>query len=104
VLLTLTYRRGGGALELALNGSGQTTGAAATGWTAAAGGGPPLTLTAAGQGPARALIPRARFCTFDRDGRIVATPNPTAADTHRALTFDLATATGVRALFNEACP
>ena len=103
-LLTLTYRRGGGALELALDESSQTAETAATNWTAAAAGGPPLALTSVGQGPARALIPRARFCALGQDGRIVATPAPTAAGALRTVTFDVAAATGVRALFDEACP
>ncbi len=103
-LLTLTYRRGGGALELAVNESSQRAEANATDWTATAAGGTALALTAEGQGRARALMPRARFCALSRDGRIVATPAPTAAGALRTVTFDVAAATGVRALFDEACP
>ncbi len=102
--LTFTYRRGGGALELALNASGHGTEAAATHWTAAVAGGAPLTLAAARPGPVRGLIPRTQFCALARDGRITVTPSSAAAGALGTLTFDVAGVKGVRALFDEACP
>ncbi len=102
--LTLTYRRGGGALELRLSESGQKTEATATDWTAALAGGAPLALKVARAGLARALVPRARFCALARDGRIVVTPSPAAAVGLRPVTFEVAGAAGVGALFDEACP
>ena len=102
--LTLAYRRGGGALELALNASSQGIEATATGWTATVAGGSPLILAAARPGPAHALLPRTRFCALARDGRIVVTPISAAAGALGAVTFDVTGVKGVRALFDEACP
>ncbi len=102
--LTLTYRRGGGALELALNEFSQGTDVAAADWTAALTGGAPLALKAARPGLASAVIPRARFCALAGHGRIVVTPGSAAAVALRTVTFDVAGVKGVRALFDEACP
>ena len=57
-ILTLAYRRGGGALEMALTGPGGRPATASADWTATTPEGPPLVLKAAGDA-ARALLPRA---------------------------------------------
>jgi hypothetical protein len=102
--LTLTYRRGGGALELALNDPTQATEAATADWTAAVTGGPPLALKVVHPGLTRVLIPRPRFCALATDGRIVVTPGSASAGALRTVTFEVAGVKSVRALFDEACP
>src|SRR5271165_3191164 len=74
---TLTYRRGGGAVEVALD-AGESAkpsaGAAPAGWTLA-GAGDLLRLDPAGAAPARAIVPRDRFCALARDGKFFAAPD-----------------------------
>jgi hypothetical protein len=101
-LLSLTYRRGGGALEFALTEPSATP--SATDWTAAVGSAASLVLKAADSGSARALLPRDRFCAAAGDGRIIATPTSRASPAPRSVSFDLAAAADAKALWAEACP
>lgn len=104
--MTLAYRRGGGTVEVALAAAGaaKKAGAAQTGWTLAGGGDPPQ-LKASADGEARGAIPRERFCALARDGKLVATPEETAAGAAQApLTIDLAAMDGATTLMAEACP
>ncbi len=57
-------------------------------------------------GPARAAIPRERFCALARDGKVVVAPEVaiSAATPKGAVTFDLAAINGASALLAEACP
>ena len=96
--LALTYRRGGGALEVALTGAG----AKAAGGTMTAGGGGPLPLKPADDETARGLLSRDRFCEMGRDSRVVVTPAASAAPSSGGISFDFAP--GVQALLGEACP
>ncbi|HXZ16222.1 MAG TPA: hypothetical protein VEH77_09685 [Roseiarcus sp.] len=96
--LTLTYRRGGGALELAL----APLGAEAAGdWSADLGAGDPLLVRSAPGENARAIFPRTRLCALPRDGRVVATPAEPSSP-RALLSFDLAP--GVAPILAEACP
>jgi hypothetical protein len=101
---TLSYRRGGGAVEVAL--VTQDGSAATKGWTLTGTTGEPLPIKAAGAGPARATIPRERFCVLAHDGKLVATPGgvASAAPPQGPVTFDLAAMDGASALIAEACP
>jgi hypothetical protein len=96
-ILTLTYRRGGGALEMALIGAGERPTTPHADWTAAFAGAPPFALKADANGAARALLPRARFCALGGAGRVAAQP-----PTGKPLAFDLTATTA--ALLAEACP
>lgn len=97
--LTLIYRRGGGALGLAL--SQFDAGAAPSGWTVTAAGAP-LPLAKSGDGAIRAFLPRDRFCAPGGDRRIVATA--AAAPTPTPLVFNLAGVGEILDLAREACP
>ncbi len=106
----LAYRRGGGELEvsLAAREPGAKAAGAPEGWTLAlAPGGEALTLKTAGAGPARALLPRERFCALARNGKLVALA-PAGASAGAAprepVTFALAAMDGAKALTEEACP
>ncbi len=101
--LTLTYRRGGGALEVALTKSEQPLTSLPADWTAmiAAPASPPP--KASGPASASTLMPRDRFCQKGRDARMVATQTSAASPKPKAYTFNFASAVGVRALFAEAC-
>ena len=94
-ILSLTYRRGGGALEMAVTWAGDGP-ATASNWTAAFAGAPPFALKADTNGAARALLPRARFCALGGAGRVAAQP-----PSGKPLAFDL---TATTALLAEACP
>ena len=95
-VLTLTYRRGGGALDLALAPPG---GAAPSpeAWSLAASGGA-LVTDMAGGGSAHALLSREKFCAAG-ERRVAAT-----ASGARPLAFALDGAPGVADLVAEACP
>ncbi len=101
---TLSYRRGGGAVEVAL--VAQDGSVAPKGWTLTGTGGEPLPIKAASAGPARATIPRERFCALAHDGKLVAAPDggAGASPPQGPLTFDLAAMDGASTLIAEACP
>ncbi len=101
---TLTYRRGGGAVEVAV--VAQDGSAAPKGWTLTGTGGEPLPIKAASAGPARATIPRERFCALAHDGKLAAAPDggAGASPPQGPVTFDLAAMEGASALVAEACP
>ena len=101
---TLTYRRGGGAIEIAL--AARDGSATPKGWTLRGTTGEPLPITAASSGPARATIPRERFCALAHDGKLVAAPDggASAATPQGPVTFDLPAMDGASALIAEACP
>jgi len=103
-ILALTYRRGGGAVELALTEPGKPPASASTDWTLAVAGGEPLALKGTDNSTASGLLPRVRFCALGRDGSIVATPSQAPPPAKGAVAFDLASAASVQAMLDEACP
>jgi hypothetical protein len=100
---TLTFRRGGGAVEFALaDRSGDPKASALrTRWTVT-GGGDALPMMEAGAAQAKAAIPRERFCALAREGKLVAVPG--GVSPQQPVTFDLARMDGAGALVAEACP
>jgi hypothetical protein len=110
--VTLRYRRGGGGLEAELAALDADTGKPAdppaTGWSLTfAGAGESLPLKSAGT-PARALIPRERFCALASGGKLVAAPPVSLASGSWAneppITFELAGMEGRTTVADEACP
>ena len=101
---TLTYRRGGGAVEVTL--AAHDASMTPNGWTLVGIDGERLPIEADGTGPARAAIPRERFCALARDGKLVVAPEVaiSAAPPKGAVTLDLAAMNGAGALIAEACP
>ena len=97
-VLTLSYRRGGGALALALAPPGGPATPPPAGWSLTAAG-DVLAPVAGGDGSSQALLPRETFCA-PGDRRIVAT----AAQSAQPLAFALDGAPGVAELVAEACP
>jgi hypothetical protein len=100
---TLTFRRGGGAVEVALAANGGN--ASPKGWTLT-GAGDPLHLQPAGGAPARATIPRARFCALAPDSKLAIEQDggSAAAAPQEPVALDLAAMDGAAALIAEACP
>ncbi len=99
---TLTYRRGGGAVEIAL--AARDGSAAPKGWTLT-GAGDPLHLQPAGGAPARATIPRDRFCGLAHDGKLMVVQDGGSAGTPpQPVEVDLAAMDGAGPLIAEACP
>ncbi len=112
--IAFRYRRGGGAVEaeaierdsLAPQGAEP----AALGWTLTltAPGGEPLRLTTAGAAPARAIIPRERFCALASGGSLIAEPgrgvSTDAAAGEPQAAVEIAAMDGAKALIAEACP
>jgi hypothetical protein len=96
---TLNYRRGGGAVEIAL--AARDGSAAPKGWTLT-GAGDPLHWQPAGGAPSRATIPRERFCALAHDGKLIVAPD--GAPPQAPVTLDLAALDGAGALIAEACP
>jgi hypothetical protein len=107
VTLALRYRRGGGAIEAEMTARGETRPASdqpapERSLTLTAGGAEPLRLSTAGATPARAIIPRDRFCAL-ANGRLVVEPvGETSAEP--ATAFALSAIDGAKALIAEACP
>ena len=101
---TLSYRRGGGAVEIAL--VAQDGSVAPKGWTLTGTTDEPVPIKAASAGPARATIPRERFCSLAHDGKLVAAADggANAAPPQAPVTFALAAMDGASALIAEACP
>jgi hypothetical protein len=107
--IAFSYRRGGGAVEAEMTARDADTRQAvdppASGWrlTLSAGGGEPVQLNTAGLAPARAIIPRERFCALVHDGELVAgTPAGAWAD-QPPVAFNPAEVEGGMAVFDEAC-
>ena len=112
--IALSYRRGGGAVEAEVTApeadGREATDQPGSGWTLtlAPDGGEPLQLKMAGLTPARAIIPRERFCALGQDGKLVASPHASLASDSWAddpsVGFALADMEGAKALVAEACP
>ena len=112
--IALRYRRGGGALEAQAtprdSGSRQVADPPAVGWslTLNARGGEPLRLTTAGTAPARAIIPRERFCALASGGSLIVEPgrgvSTDAAAGEPQATVEITAMDGAKALIAEACP
>jgi hypothetical protein len=102
--VTVSYRRGGGAVDVALatRDAAQKLQHPAAGWALAIG---PEALTLKPDGAGRATISRARFCAEARDGKIIAKAVPeTSATGSGSAGFDIAAMNGAKALIDEACP
>jgi hypothetical protein len=95
---TLTYRRGGGAVEIAL--APREGAMEPKGWTLT-GAGDLLHLQSAG-GRAQATIPRERFCALAHDGKLTIAPD--GAPPEAPVALDLAAMGGAGPLIAEACP
>jgi hypothetical protein len=112
--IALSYRRGGGAVEAEVTApeadGREAADQQASGWTLtlAPDGGESLQLKMAGLTPARAIIPRERFCALGQDGKLVASPHASLAPDSWAddpsVGFALADLEGAKALVAEACP
>jgi hypothetical protein len=100
---TLTYRRGGGAVEIAL--AARDGSAAPKGWTLT-GAGDPLHWQPAVGAPARATIPRERFCALAHDSKLAVAPDAgsAGAQPQQPVALDLAAMDGAGPLIAEACP
>ncbi len=101
VSLSLTYRQGGGALQMALSAADGRAPADPAGWSVTAGGAP-IVLSTDAAGASTALLPRDRFCALAPDDRVVATPQ-TASAARRPLVLDLGGA-DAQAIRTQACP
>jgi hypothetical protein len=111
--IAFSYPRGGGAVQAEMTARKADTRQAvdppASGWrlTLTAGGGEPLQLNTAGLAPARAIIPRERFCALAHDGGFVAESMGEAQTSawvdQPPIGFKLAEMEGGTALFDEAC-
>jgi hypothetical protein len=111
--IAFSYRRGGGAVEAEMTALEADTLEAvdppASGWrvTLTARGGEPLHLQTAGAAPARAIIPRERFCAAALHGGLVAEPLAGALagawTAEPPIRFKLAEMDGRTAVFDEAC-
>ncbi len=101
LVLTLAYRRGGGALEVGLTRAGAQSTPVPADWASSVGGGASDMMTSMGSATASALLPRDRFCKLGRTGLLTAVPQSAPA---KPVSFDLADAAGVETLVSEACP
>jgi hypothetical protein len=105
VELALRYRWGGGAVEAEAivrdSATHQPADPPSQDWslTLSAAGDEPLKLRTAGAAPARALIPRERFCTLARGGAFAAV-SPAGGFPP----VELAAMDGAKTLIAEACP
>ena len=99
---TISYRRGGGAVDVALAERDQKPQHPAAGWTLAIGlEALPVITDDAGH----ATISVARFCAQALDGRIVAKAVPeSSALGSESAGFDVAAMAGAKVLIDEACP
>jgi hypothetical protein len=101
---TISYRRGGGAVDLALveRDAPEKPQRPAVGWTLAIG---PDTLSVKTDNAGHATIPVARFCAQARDGKIVAKAvSEDSATGFGSAGVDVAAMNGANALIDEACP
>ena len=101
---TISYRRGGGAVDVALaeRDAAEKPQHPAAGWTLAIG---PEALSVKADAGGHATISVARFCAQARDGRIVATAAPESSATgSKSAGFDVAAMNGAKMLIDEACP
>jgi hypothetical protein len=103
-VLALSYRPGGGALDLVLTEPAKPDARASNDWTLAISGGDPLMLKGAGGSTARATLPRVRLCALGRAAAVVATPTSVTPSASPSAAFDLGTSTDLRQIFAEACP
>jgi hypothetical protein len=111
--ITFRYRRGGGVVEAEATERDSAPRPAsdppAPDWslTLSAPGAEPLQLSATGPTPARAIIPRQRFCALAAGGRLVAEPARGAGaggEAEPLTPFTLAAIDGAKALIGDACP
>jgi hypothetical protein len=104
--IAVRYRRGGGAVEWEANerglGAPQAPLSFALSLTSSAPAGEAVPLPTTGKTPARALIPRERFCALARGGATIAAAPPDEQE--RFAPVELATMDGAKALIAEACP
>src|SRR5271165_3238540 len=101
---TISYRRGGGAVDVALAGreAAPQPQHPAPGWTLAIG---PEALPVKADDGGHATISRARFCAQARDGKIVANAvTENSAIGLGSASFDVAGMNDAKALIDEACP
>jgi hypothetical protein len=104
--ITFRYRRGGGAVEWEANERGLKAPEAplsfALSLASSAPGGEAVPLPTTGRAPARALIPRERFCALAHGGAAIAAAT---SDKQESLApIELAAMDGGKALVVEACP
>ncbi len=112
--IALRYRHGGGTLEAEATPRDSRSRLAAdppaVGWslTLNARGGEPLRSTAGGTAPARAIIPRERFCALASGGSLIVEPgrgvSTDAATGEPQATVEITAMDGAKALIAEACP
>jgi hypothetical protein len=104
--IAFRYRRGGGVVEAEAIDRGleapQTTDPSSPGLSLSAAGVEAVPLRAAGTTPARALIPRERFCALAHGGATIASTAPSGAQ--GLAPIELAAMDGARTLIAEACP
>ncbi len=106
VEVTFRYRRGGGAVEVEASERAleapRAVDPSSLGSSASAAGGAPLQLKTSGATPARALIPRERFCALAH-GRVTIASTPPERPQGFA-PIELAALDGAKTLIAEACP
>jgi hypothetical protein len=112
--IAFSYRRGGGVVEAEAtkrdSGGPQAADQSAADWslTLSARGAQPLRLATTATAPARAIIPRERFCQLARGGALVAEPIGGASASAGApapqTAIDFAAMDGAQTLIDEACP
>lgn len=107
--IAFRYRRGGGAIEAeAIERDSETRQAADPpspdlSLTLSAAGGEPLQLRMTGTSPARALIPRERFCALTHGGATIAA-SAFAGSQGSPPAVELSAMDGAKTLIAEACP
>ena len=106
---SFSYRPGGGTVEAVLmaNAAAGTARPPAGDWRLTAAGADALPLKAAGEGAARAILPRQRFCALAHAGKFAAEPvaaPPAGSEPAKPVAFDYAAFDGAAALVAEACP
>ena len=106
---SFSYRPGGGTVEAVLmaNAAAGTARPPAGDWRLTAAGTDALPLKAAGEGAARAILPRERFCALAHAGKFAAEPvaaPPAASAPAKPVAFNYAAFDGAAALVPEACP
>jgi hypothetical protein len=106
VEVTFRYRRGGGAVEVEASERAleapRAGGPSSPGSSVSAASGEPLQLKTSGATPARALIPRERFCALAHGRMTIASTPPERPQGFAPI--ELAAMDGARTLIAEACP
>jgi hypothetical protein len=104
--IAFRYRRGGGVVEWEANERGLKPPEAplslGLSLASSASGGEAVPLPATGRTPARALIPRERFCALAHGGATIAASAPSKQEGFAPV--ELAVMDGAKALVAEACP